>query len=125
MKYIPYILIGVAVLAFGLIITSNVSYSRVNEQLRRDIEIYTYQLELQRELHNDIIQTIQNLNSTDKAIRHEITNAIEANPEWASCPIPDDIRRVCNDILSADGSSAFRVSDEALPLPRPEASGNE
>jgi hypothetical protein len=120
MKYIPYILVAVAVLAFGLLIASNAAYSRLNEQLRRDVEIYTTQLEQQRELHNDIIHTIERLTTTDKAIRHEITNAIEANPEWASCPIPDDIRRVCNDILSTDGSAALGVSYEALPLPRPE-----
>lgn len=124
MKYIPYVIIGVVVFAFGLLIVSNASYSRLNEQLRRDVEIYTTQLEQQRELHNDIIQTIQNLNSTDKAIRHEITTAIEANPSWASCPVPDDIKRVCNDILSA-GGGAIRVSDGAMPLSRPETAGNE
>lgn len=124
MKYIPYIIICAAFIAFCLLIASNAEYRHLNKQLRRDVEIYTTQLEQQRELHNDIIQTIQNLNSTDKAIRHEITTAIEANPSWASCPVPDDIKRVCNDILSASGG-AIGVSGGTMPLSRPEASGNE
>lgn len=96
------ILIGIAVVALIGFVAS-VQYAchckTVAETAQRDADIYLEQLETSREIHANIISTLKTLEAKEKEIRYEVRTVVEANPEWSVCPLPDDVQRLCNDIL--------------------------
>ena len=71
----------------------------VSDVARAEADKYRGQLKASRDTYETVISTMEMLKSKDKEVRDEVQRAVESNPEWSTCPLPDDVQRMCYDII--------------------------
>ena len=71
----------------------------VTDAARAEADKYRGQLKASRDTYETVISTIETIESKDKDVRDEVQRAVESNPEWSSCRLPDDVQRMCYDII--------------------------
>lgn len=71
----------------------------VSDAARAEADKYRGQLKASRDTYETVISTVETLETKDKEVRDEVQRAVESNPEWSSCRLPDDVQRMCYDII--------------------------
>ena len=71
----------------------------VSEEARAEAERYRGQLKASRDTYEAVITTVETLETKDKEVRDEVQRVVESSPEWSTCALPDDVQRMCYDII--------------------------
>ena len=71
----------------------------VSDSARAEADKYRGQLKDSRETYETVVHTVETLETKDKEVRDEVQRAVESSPEWSTCPLPDDVQRMCYDII--------------------------
>lgn len=74
------------------------------DQLESDLKVQKVRCD---ELTNSIIESHKRV----VEVRNEIQKAIESDPAWSESVVPDDVKRVCENLCNASGS---RLSKDAM-----------
>lgn len=71
----------------------------VSEEARAEADKYRGQLKASRDTYETVVHTVETLETKDKEVRDEVQRAVESSPEWSTCALPDDVQRMCYDIV--------------------------
>ena len=71
----------------------------VSDAARAEADKYRGQLKASRDTYETVITTMETIESKDNEFRDEVQKAVESSPEWSTCPLPDDVQRMCYDII--------------------------
>ena len=71
----------------------------VSDAARAEADKYRGQLKASRDTYEAVITTVETIGTKDKEVRDAVQRVVESSPEWSTCALPDDVQRMCYDII--------------------------